>query len=187
MRYRRRGRVDDALITAAACWHCVPRRELRGPPYARGRRRALRSRTITTTAAVCTELGAPLTVRDDWTLAEPGPGEVLVQTRAAGLNFARGAPDEGPVPGTPGAALCSGKRVQRRRRGGGCRRRPRQGGRRGYSFAARRRLGAPLRCEWLPRSRRCRSRPRRKPSGGKPLHWQSPTARRTWRYDDERV
>ena len=49
---------------------------------------ALRSRGITTTAAVCTELGAPLTVRDDWTLAEPGPGEVLVQTRAAGLNFA---------------------------------------------------------------------------------------------------
>ena len=48
----------------------------------------LRSRGITTTAAVCTELGAPLTVRDDWTLAAPGPGEVLVQTRAAGLNFA---------------------------------------------------------------------------------------------------
>ena len=50
---------------------------------------ALRRRTITTTAAVCTELGAPLTVRDDWTLAEPGPGEVLVQTRAAGLNRPR--------------------------------------------------------------------------------------------------
>ena len=49
---------------------------------------ALRRRTITTTAAVCTELGAPLTVRDDWKIEEPGPGEVLVETRAAGLNFA---------------------------------------------------------------------------------------------------
>ena len=49
---------------------------------------ALRRRTITTTAAVCTELGAPLTVRDDWKIEEPGPGEVLVRTRAAGLNFA---------------------------------------------------------------------------------------------------
>ena len=51
-------------------------------------RTALRSRTITTTAAVCTELGAPLMVRDDWKIEEPGPGEVLVETRAAGLNFA---------------------------------------------------------------------------------------------------
>ena len=49
---------------------------------------ALRRRTITTTAALCTELGAPLTVRDDWTLADPGAGEVVVKTKAAGLNFA---------------------------------------------------------------------------------------------------
>ena len=30
---------------------------------------------------MCTELGAPLTVRDDWKIEEPGPGEVLVQKR----------------------------------------------------------------------------------------------------------
>ena len=49
-------------------------------------RTALRS--VTTRAAVCTELGAPLTIRDDWVIADPGPGEVLVATKAAGLNFA---------------------------------------------------------------------------------------------------
>lgn len=44
--------------------------------------------TVETTAAVLTRHGGPeaLEIRTDWQVREPGPGEVLVEVRAAGVN-----------------------------------------------------------------------------------------------------
>jgi len=39
------------------------------------------------TAAVCTQLGAPLELRTDWDVPEPGSGQVKIKVAAAGINF----------------------------------------------------------------------------------------------------
>ena len=146
---------------------------------------ALRSRTITTTAAVCTELGAPLTVRDDWKIEEPGPGEVLVKTRSR-PELRRGAPDEGPVPGTPEPPFVPGNECSGvvEAVGAGV-----AHVKAGDAVIALPRGGAWARhCVVRWRCRRAAAEAAiEEAEWRQALHWQSPTARRTWRYDDERV